>query len=165
MQWGNSKQCSVQKKMLRRRVEVDQNHLPTQLAGTMQSSLTHNALQKQPTPDRPSRRQAATNTIIQENCGHPWIPEGPKLTTVNIAASGNLDPERRLCPNLPSASQQVSVQQLFQACVPGGSVKPLWQAGSHLQTQWFGTKAVARTTKIQVGLEPISSYFRRISKW
>lgn len=144
-------------------------------------AVWHHAIQphpqctaEQPAPDELSRRKEAIKKIIQ-NYGHPWIPEGPRLTTMNIAmgfpaASGNPDPEGRLCPNLlwaPGMSLPAATvpEPKAQACVPGRALRPLWQTGNHLQTQWFWTKAVAGTTKIQVGLEPISSYFRRISKW
>lgn len=138
----------------------------------------HNAIQPHPqctaesSLPQTSRRKEATNKIIQD-CRHPWVPGGPRLTTVNtatgfLAASGNLDPEGRLCPNLPSSTWNKSLYSdcpRAQACVPGRGLKPLWQAENHLQTQWLWTTAVVGTTKIQVGLEPISSYFRRISKW
>lgn len=146
--------------------------LPSWLAQCNPASPTVHCRQR-PASDRPSRRKEATNKIIQENCRHPWIPEGLRLIIVNIvtgfpAASENPDPEGRLSPKLPSApgtSLCAATVPEHRPCVPARGLKPLWQAGSHLQTQWFGTKAVAGTTEIQVGLEPISSYFRRISKW
>lgn len=109
LHWSGAILNSVlSRRKLRRRVEADQNHLPPQLAGTVQSASPTAHRGAQPAAEGPRRRKEAAEEVVQEDCAHPWVPQ--RLTAVGTAtgfpaASGNPDPERRLCPNLPSAPE------------------------------------------------------------
>lgn len=113
LEWANPKWCSEQKTMLGRRVEADQNHLLTQMAGTVRSSLAR-------PPARPQQTAEHSRPQMGEAGGskHPGDAPGSQ-TELGTQHSG------------------------LSRGIPLASGNPTWKRGSSVQTCPCHPKQVA----------------------